>query len=422
MNYVSPINGTTVQKEYWRIGNTSNLRNVTTNPKGTQQVYMFKIIDLTPHTFAAGDYLQIQIIPSANSNTNWEWLGKCFTAIDCDIWGNEVRTILPNTVQMVWNPTDCTYDVSYTRQATWGNTSSSIFYRYHLIEFYGVAYANTYTVGYPTPVLTMRFRIDGSAAGTTNIGGCAPLLGTTTYNKSGSIISVAYSHQSDYDNAKASWNFVVSLANMGGNYTSDPTKFNHYKFMMYNHVIANSCGDTKEILQHYFHYSNTVVFNDTEKTFTINIQPLTNQYVNSGSPCDKSGSAINSYITQINNAIARANRVNVVSNVRSDPHVFYGVYVTATTVQDTNRVFSGFHTVTDQEVCDLAAKGWTAENMPAEEHMFRYMNERVVITNASDPINNFRLERLMTNQGVILPVGSPIKIYEIINGVVTPLN
>ncbi len=58
--------------------------------------------------------------------------------------------------------------------------------------------------------------------------------------------------------------------------------------------------------------------------------------------------------------------------------------------------------------------------MPFAESEYSLLRDQVIITNTADPINNFRLMRHMDENGVFLSVANYIKVYEIINGVVTP--
>src|SRR5438046_10550517 len=117
--------------------------------------------------FADGDYLLIEIIPRANVNTNWEFLCKCFTAIDCNVWDGTQRNIAPGSVSMVYNATNSSYDVSYNKSAApYTDASNSILLKYNYRQTWTISGGYQYVMESDNKVtLQMVNRTDGNANG-----------------------------------------------------------------------------------------------------------------------------------------------------------------------------------------------------------------------------------------------------------------
>jgi hypothetical protein len=79
----------------------------------------------------------------------------------------------------------------------------------------------------------------------------------------------------------------------------------------------------------------------------------------------------------------------------------------------------GLSKIPNVDFCDLSGKGWNAtKGLVANQWVYDFVWDKVTVTNTTDPINNFKLERLMDNNGVPLSSGNYIKVYEIVNVVV----
>ena len=420
ITYVSPANNTSTMLEWWEVGSTAGTSNVTISPKKIQQVYMYKINSLMAFTFAAGDYLLIEITPSANVNTNWEFLCKCFTAIDCNIWDGTQRNIAPGSVSMVHNATNSSYDVSYNKSATpYTDGSNSILLKYDLRQFRAISGGYQYGMESDNKVtLQMVNRTDGGAYATGDYFSCNTMTSSAAVTKTGPTLTVVFNSVTDYNQYKNTYTAIASNPNMT-NYDPDPTKLNHYKFYTIWITIASSCGDNGTSSFYYTHYTNPPIFDDASKTMTWNFATTTNNYVASG-PSDFTGQSIQSWVNACNSSVTSANIATVNTNIRRGQG-FAGVYIAQFVTNETQKSFRLFSTfpAVDAGVCDLSTKGFTGQFLPTEQWEYSYFYDRVTITNAADPINNFKLERLMDANGIFISnPANYIKVYEIINGVV----
>jgi hypothetical protein len=422
ITYVSPLNNTSTMLEWWEIGGTAGGTDVTTSPKKSQQVYMYKINSLTAFTFAAGDYLLIEITPSANTNTNWEFLCKCFTTGDCNIWDGTQRNIAPGSVSMVYNPTNYSYDVSYNKSATpYTDGGNSVFLKYNLRQYWAISSGYQNGFEYDNKVtLQLVNRTDGGGGATVDYYTCNLMSSQAAVTKTGSTLTVVFNSLADYNQYKNTYAGVLSNPNMS-NYDPDATKLNHYKFYLIRVRIASSCGDNGTDNYYYTHYTNPPVFNDATKTMTWNFATTTNNYV-ATAPNDLAGQTIQAWVNACNNSVTSSNIATVNTSVRGGQGLT-GIYIfqyTTNETQKTFRLYSAFASI-DPNVCNLSAKGFTNQFMPTQQWEYSYFYDRVTITNAADPIHNFKLERLMDANGIFITnPANYIKVYEIVNGVVIP--
>ncbi len=420
ITYVSPLNNTSTVLEWWEVGGTAGATDVTTSPKKSQQVYMYKINSLMAFTFAAGDYLLIEITPSANANTNWEFLCKCFTTTDCNIWDGTQRNIAAGSVTMVYNPTNFSYDVSYNKSATpYTDGANSILLKYNLRQLWAISGGYQNGMEFNNKVtLQMVNRTDGGTIATVDYFTCNPMTSQATVTKTGSTLTVVFNSATDYNQYKNTYTGILSNANMS-NYDTDPTKLNHYKFYIIRVRIASSCGDNGIDNFYYAHYTNPPVFDDATKTMTWNFATTTNNYVATG-PSDLTGQTIQSWVNACNSSVTSPNIATVNTSIRGGQGLA-GLYITQFTTNETQKTFRLFSTFAsiDANVCDLSAKGFTNQFLPTQQWEYSYFYDRVTITNPADPINNFKLERLMDANGIFITnPANYIKVYEIINGVV----
>lgn len=419
ITYVSPANETSTVLEHWKIGADAGNSNVTISPKvWNVGGRLYKVISLNQFVFAAGDYLRIEITPGANSNTNWEFYCKCFTTLDCNIWDSDVRTIVPGSVAMTWNSTLCQYEVTYNKN-TWTNPSGSNFVPYHFTLYsLGVGAVSGYTPSNSEVTLILNKRINGGFAVTAPYTSCANQLGSTIVSKTGNTVTAVFSNSDDYSTYKSSYQTNLGYPGLA-NYSSDNTLVEHYKGFVTHFVLADICGDTKIDKYFYTHYSNPPVFDDANKTITLNLAPLTNSYVNING-CDNTSAGINGLISNINAGISSADFTEE-TKARGASNPIAGVFVNQSTVDETAspKTFTTSVVAPGIDFCDLASNGWSdTRGLNAYQWQFDMIWDRVTVTNTADPINNFKLERLMDNSGVPLSPGNYITVYEIINGVV----
>lgn len=421
ITYVSPLNGNTeTVLEYWKVGGNAGSLNMSTSPKITSYYNQAKITPLTAFTYAAGDYLRIEIEPNANSNTNWDFYCACISSPTCEVPTGAVRNITPGSVSMSYDAANCRYEVQYTLTNPYTGGYTSDFLRYHMrINYTGYQGG---VIGSETTIirrLQMQKRTNGSYSGipSYNIGTCAAmsLSGSAQVSKAGNAVTLVFKNSADYESYKTNYNAALANANIS-NYSSDPASINYYKFWVIDISVGNSCGDALTRYQIWSHLSNPISFNDGTLTITTTIATVpTNGYVPANS-CDFIG-GITATMANYNNNYSGNN-----SNFSGTTYVKGGIgcyYAYPIPWNETDKRFKIWYALPGADICDLGSKGWNTPSHNSWQRELVYVNERVVITNSSDPINNFRLERCMDANGNELSPSNYIKIYEIINGVVT---
>jgi hypothetical protein len=266
--------------------------------------------------------------------------------------------------------------------------------------------------------LVLRKATAGSTFATASYTNCTAQSGSSTISKNGNVVTALFSNVNDYNSHKSSYQTALASAGMT-NYSSNNTLIEYYKFFIFHFVLANSCGDTKVDKYFYTHYSNPPVFDDASMTITLNLASISNNYsaVNS---CDNTSANIIGMINSINAGMNAAD-FSSATNVRGAANPVVGVYITQSTTDDTAtpKIFMASVRAPGIDACDLSVKGWSStRGLNADQWQFDLFWDRITVTNAADPINNFKLERLMDNNGVPLASGSYITVYEIIGGVV----
>lgn len=423
ITYVSPTNGTSQQVAHWVNGADGGTQNVTTDPARYSSSNVMKVVTpLTQFTFAAGDYLLIQIFPSATqSNTNWDFGCRCLDTIDCNIFDKTLRQIVQGSVNLYWNPNDCAWVLNYTKPAWSDNINNSWLYKLHSwIEFStgghtGGSYVNNFTN------ILLYHRTSAFHSSVAGYASCAALNGTSTITKvSATEATLSFTSQADYDLYKTGYQEALSHAIIS-NYTTDPTKANHYKYWVLRLEIGSSCGDNKTVHTLWSHLSVHPSFNDATRTVTYYKTVITNQYVPSNS-CDLTGTAINSGISSINQSFwSLPNGTVYNTSIRGSTRPLTGISTTQSVTADMQITRSRYIVGIKIESCDLLPKGWSNQRLPQYQWDFVFFNDRVTILDINDPPNNFRLERAVNyDSGVNIALAANyIKVYEKINGVVT---
>jgi hypothetical protein len=421
ITYVSPANSTSTLLEWWQVGSNTGMSDVTTSPKKSYWPYMHKITSLMPFTYATGDYLLIEITPSTNTNTNWQFSCKCFSSTDCNVWDGSQRNIAPGSVSMVYNTANCSYDVSYNKSATpYTDASNSILLKYNFryTAIWGLGGAQS-GAEYDNKVTLQMFNRTTAAVGTLNDNySCNTMSSQASVTKTGSTLTVVFNSLTDYNQYKSTYTSAGSNPNMS-TYDPDPTKLNHYKFYFIYITVASSCGDNGSTYGYYTHYSNPPIFNDATKTMTWNFANKINNYVSSG-PCDVMGQTIQAYTDACGGSITSSDIPTTNTNIIRGQGLT-GLYIYQNIVNETQKTFKWSAQFPSIDICDLSTKGFTSQGLPIDQWEYSYFYDRVTITNQADPIHNFKLERLMDANGIFITnPANYIKVYEIVNGVVIP--
>lgn len=413
ITYVSGATETVL--ENWSVGQDVVTWDVGADPQAFGRQHVRKITDLSGFTFAAGDYLRIDITPSANANTNWGFYCKCFETMDCGniFSGADTKLITPGSVSMAWNATTCTYDLTYGKPA-WTAAGGNTIYNYSYQEDYFYSGQISFAKNLTSTVLKMRKNTQAAFGIVGNPNSCVNMAGSATVTQTGgNTLSIVFSNASDYNAYKANTAAILAAANMN-NYSSDPTSYLHYKYLVYRIKNATTCGDTLTLKEYYVHYTNPATFNDGTLTMTITKASLTNGYVSTG-PCDGMVNAVANIVGVINSVWGAD--YSVVSGTRTSPDPCFGGYYVPVPVEDIDARFKVAEVLPSVDVCDLASKGFVS-GLPLNEWSFWLVNDRVLITNTADPVNNFELWRWVpVTSGT--EVSNYMLVYKIDGGVVT---
>lgn len=415
ISYVSPTNDIDDELEYWSIGSQHVADNFAANPIELRKQAFAKITGLTDYDFAPGDYLRISVVPNGiNSNTNWTLYLECLTEIDCLMWDEEVRNIA-EPITMTWNAGNCSYDVTYSRpDPNTLNATNSIFLKYHQVEAVALNQANNIELSTVTLSLNRRT----NASGVTHIGlsGCVNQNAGVHFTKSGNVLTWVFDNVDDYEAYRTDLNQAIAW--ISPTYVADGTNINHYKFISFRVIQALSCGDTQVNRYYYTHYAGGTPFNfnDATKTFTVTVVNTTNDYPTN--ECDLTRAAINNYTVQVGFTLSSPS-VDIMTYVRAVKSS-QDVYIINGVSNESVKEFYHDYYMTGVTVCDPLDYDWRLEN-----NYYRYFGnqDRVVITDTVNPVDNFELWRKVKNQeGVVLPSISYILIYKVSGGSVVTNN
>jgi hypothetical protein len=415
ITYVSPSNATSTQIESWEVGTDGIVSDVTIPNSRYAFIYMRKVTDMSAITFAAGDYLRIDVTPGALSNTNWDFYCKCMTTVDCDIFDSTNRQI-SSTPTFAHNPTTCAWELSYTKP-TW--SGGDVLFTEHLLgsqQYYGGGYVIAPTFDSANVKLALSQKTDGLLFATDGYADCAAQVGSSTITRSGTTITVVFANVADYNYHKNSYTNATTNPNILS-FINDPTIVEYYKFWYIYLRAANSCGDTQEQHNYLLHHNNPPSFNDGTKTMTINLATLVNGYVPLDG-CDKVGDFIDSMFLGYNAQMTHPDYGPLTSFIRADVAPVVGFYVLKNVIDETDKRFRFAYQFASVDICDLVSLGWNTQSQPYNEFEFSTIDDRVIITNNADPANNFELWRWMpVSTGT--EISDYMLVYRKLAGVVT---
>jgi hypothetical protein len=423
ITHVSPINSTSTQLEYWKVGNDTT-SNVTLNPKQAGGFpYTGKITSLTGITFATGDYLRIDITPSSNANTNWEFYCKCMSSVTCDLPDGSTMREITSTPTFSWNSSSCQYELRYSKNIF--STTGKDVWNYHYPTFRcytGCGFGGYASITAATQGVNLRKRTDYSLQVDNTYYNCTQAAGSYTVTKSGAVITVVFSNVADYNVYK---NGVTAELAAITDFVNDPADYHYYRFWYFNGITATSCGDVSTGRQFYTHWLNTPQFDDATKTMTYTTAPLTNGY-SSADPCDKISQGTISLANSCTNSYNYA-------NFSDTTYVYNGLRpvivfkLTPSVINETDNTTAAYYTVNDMDVCDLQANfHWNSALNAYESQMYTSF-DRAVITNTADPLNNWEFYRKV-NKVAGTFIGdwnthtNDLLLYKVLNGVVTVNN
>lgn len=391
---VKPLTNTTILLENWIVG-ADAAQNITLTPQTTNSTYAYKITDLRSYSFAVGDYLRIEITPSLSSlNTSWDFYCRCLTGVINDLPTSEMRKIVDNSVSMAYNSSTCAWVLSYTHP-TWAAYGTSLLERYTLKYFYNSAGGTYYSPSAASLSHSLFFRTSANYNNTGVNTSCQPLLGSMTATKVGSTLTVSFTSLTDYLNFKNEYELRRNMAVML-TYSSDPTLLDYYKFLeirLRNGTVCPGDNFADYILD--IHYGTTPNWDENGKTMSVTLPVLTNQFVPINS-CDVRGGFTLNYINAYNNRRLGAD-YTFTTNIRVATQVI-GLFFT--TISDNelskNNLLQRVGYLSVDTFNLVTENQFSTFNPGLHEYRFTYFNDYVVITDFSDPANNFELWRRCT--------------------------
>jgi len=354
------------------------------------------VVNLTERTYEAGDYLTIKVYPSVkepgNYNTIWSVHFKCLPAgtFDCSMFTPDKRQIDYSTVDVSYNSTYCRFEFKFKfvgHLLTPTFTSSAV-YRY-----FGLTISNTTQTSYNTTtneqVIWLNAKVGATQTATTNRA-VRNAEGVVTFTKSGNIFTIECTSQTDYDIIKNSYNLALNNPNIS-NYSPDNTEVNHYKtFAIFLNMTDGVCGDAYTSKSATFHYSSVVTFNDGAKTVQINAVNTTLGITEQ--PCNDTYITANSIYYSVQNSLNQADFSLTTGCIQNYP--FVGYYL---------RVFNDFQlsrTIVKQVYYQSRSQDTVCNHTLFHErsswhYIFYLLYLQVIITDESDPINNFRFASMV---------------------------
>jgi len=406
--YINYITHVEQMLAHWRVG-TDISTDYTTDPKKYYGQWLRTLCNLTGITYSDGDYVKIEVTPSSNPSTSWDLYTKCMETFDCTNYPEGYDVIDNGSIGMtlVTGSSICYYLVHFDMMSGYTNTTD--FFKYLQIN----------NVGGGSSININMYKFTGYTSGGVNFDlTCTIQTGTTSINKTGNVYTLVFQNINDYNDYKSAYNMVTGATNMN-NYVSDNTQINYYKAIQILAKSGTTCPTDPGVPDRYiyFHYSSPVNFNDSTKTITITSNSIT---------CGISPGTCNSLYVMTNNIVTSIDTYNSYpdfnwpsTKVRYAGAV-YGSYISSTpdiyddTIKEDYQ-YSYVHPSVVNNVCDLSdwniITGGTF-NSYGSYVKFHY-RVKVVITNNSDPINNWELYNGLDPNGYPLDTWPAMPIYSI---------
>lgn len=372
-----------------------------------------------------GDYVKIEIIGSVydpnNNNTNWDLKLKSIyeSEISCELpWDASIHKInYAIDPSMVWNGgTNCRYEITYTTYGTPTTPSKNSISSPWLWRYTDLHATNTHNPagGLINPVkISMRRTTNGTNSWIWSGSGlytCVSCAGngsiTLSYDPGADVSTLLITCTSDDDyNAYVS---NIQSIKADPDYTTwesltseDTRYYGYYQIYGFN---ASTCGDTQPNYQLLVSLLSDVSWDPTSRviSFTLPIPTIHSSIIDlSTASCNETYSIVNSVVNSM--LIVKNNTYNTIpitTNVRAQSPVS-ALWPTTSSLYETTRETWYTYYIYDallNNICDISSYGflYDASNMmpnyPRSWSLFNFA-DRGTITDASDPINNWKLER-----------------------------
>lgn len=424
------LNGETTLLYSMIVGTNYNTNDWTTTPKKKAIQIVNKIIELP--TYVTGNHLIIKITPSvleSNYNTNWQLFLKCLDSsyiFDASAVTNDYSKI--TDINMVWEPTTCSYNIMLTPLLYSPDT-------------YGLgAFRDVYNIGGGSPTTNNSFGIDyinrkyylrhlyTKSRGITTISQpgstqSASSYNTVNYTKINDKLTITYTDIRDYDAAIASLTTIQNNPIFFPEFINDNTHINFYRYIRLDlRLTMLTCGDTATSKTIYVHPTSNITINNVSQQIIITFVPIT-----MGLPqiiCDTTYASCENIVFNTNAAITNPD-FNI--NSKCNPIALFGVSTRATgIVQSTATSVNGgcSFTMADNEQIPFSNVGLLRTIIPNGTWGMYFAYFRSVITATRDvnneytqnPIDNFEVYQQLNN---VNEIAVDNLIYKKVEGVVT---
>lgn len=449
MFYCTASDPVGTQIENWQIGQAlTGTTNYTTNPQRLASTQQQRCVsNLTGFTYAAGDYIRIDITGSildpSNTNTNWVIKCKCLETPNCDQCGcvgegcyELTRQVDISSITMTWDATACEYLLDYSLQGSCPNIMSATFFRYigtGDVPVTGLGFAPVTSPSglLPTspysqltsPLVRLRLLYNTIGSQTNVVTSSASftgLAGQMTFAKSGTTLTFSFTDNVDYNYYKTE--LQTRIAGVTG-FVNDNTQVGYYQmFQISAPITITSCGDNQTIRTFNWHVDSATSFDDGLRTITITLNVPAIGIVDSD--CSTVYEVALSLVNQMTNSSTGTSTPNFSQTTvcRRNPNNFSYVKLTTTVNAQTQRTESVRYTITPElidGICDMEAAGFCFTT--ASWNLYKY-HDRFTLTDPTDHtsrLNNYRLERATAFLNGTQCSGTPTYdlVYEVAGGV-----
>lgn len=282
----------------WIVGLTGTLIEYVQLPHEVPWIEQKAVFQLPE--YQDGDYLLIDIFPSAkgaNFNTIWQLNLACLKnqSFTKPVLSDLMRVYDIDTLSFTWDSVNCRFVLDLTFDYAF--PSIEYYYYRHYTGLTSMTYNQIFTNGlhngmyhtYNSRVLTYQIFYH-----VTDFSTKVSITNSITTSKSGNVITIVCSDQSDYNSLKNGYTAVMATAFYSG-WLNDPTNIKYYRFFSSAWIWTDtSCGDNETQMSLAIHITSVFNWDDANKTVTITLANITNQLTQIDS-CDQAYNIINIY-------------------------------------------------------------------------------------------------------------------------------
>lgn len=278
------------------------------------------LVDLSPFTYVAGDYLKVEIIGSVldptNNNTNWNLSLGCLDSFDnATFQGADISRIdlsVDPTMrfdELGENPI-CTYWTTYkTIEAAEdpAKVTSNDILKYLSMATYWTSdtsggKSGQYTMGGDIGEIENKYLIQHWVTWYETAGNCQDLPNSETMliESTNNNLLITFSNITEYNKEVAKITAIQNNAIFIAAQIADPTTKEYYSGYWFEFVEAVSCGDSQIIKRTYIHNTSVITYDAGLRTINFTMPTITNQIPGSSS-CITPYDAVQQYVNSVNN-------------------------------------------------------------------------------------------------------------------------